>query len=343
MARSAQPYLDHLRTLPFAVDVTFARPPTGRAEQVDGYVRVKTPSGVVVLAYEEKRSHLSDAIVRLLLDRARAIPNLIVFAPAVGRNIAATFEQASVNYIDLDGNCFVQLGREYIAKIQGQPRTHTQASDRALRAPALKVLFAFLAEPDLIQAPARAIASRAGGVSPQTANDVRRRLAEQGWLLESKAKWQWAPSGRRDALEAFVSGYRTTLFPSLLLGRFRSREADAAKFSKLVSEALGTKRAWRFGGGAACERLTQYYRGDKTLVYVEEMPRDLAKELRLVIDPNGPIAFARSPGPTAFASADDMSVHPLLVYADLLAENHDRARDAAREVYERFVREMEGQ
>lgn len=61
--------------------------------------------------------------------------------------------------------------------------------------------------------------------------------------------------------------------------------------------------------------------------------------LRFVKDESGPISVARTPGRLALRSPQPKCVHPLLVYADLLAEGDDRARDAARELYEQFMAE----
>ena len=47
--------------------------------------------------------------------------------------------------------------------------------------------------------------------------------------------------------------------------------------------------------------------------------------------------MVRSPGALAFRSPHPETVHPLLVYADLLAEGHDRAREAAAELSARFL------
>lgn len=59
------------------------------------------------------------------------------------------------------------------------------------------------------------------------------------------------------------------------------------------------------------------------------MPRDIVKWLRLVPDMHGNVVLARVPGPLAFRSPRPDTVHPILVYADLLGEANDRASEAA--------------
>ena len=62
-----------------------------------------------------------------------------------------------------------------------------------------------------------------------------------------------------------------------------------------------------------------------------------AAKLRLLADPVGSVSFARSPGPLAFESPRPQAVHPLLAYVDLLASPDERAREGAREVYDRHL------
>jgi hypothetical protein len=63
----------------------------------------------------------------------------------------------------------------------------------------------------------------------------------------------------------------------------------------------------------------------------------LWSRLRLVRDASGPVSLLHIPGRAAFDSPDSRCVHPLLAYADLLAEGHDRAREAAGELHARFL------
>jgi hypothetical protein len=239
--------------------------------------------------------------------------------------------------MDLAGNCHLRLGKGYEARVQGR-RLAAPAAEKGLRAPAYRVLFALLADTSFAAAASRVLAERAGGVSAQTAIDLRERLRARRILVLRGKHLDWTPWGRKEALDMFVAGFATTLQPSLALGRFRPQEAELGRFETLVSRELGHTRTWGFGGGAACERLTGHFRGDDTLVYVAEWPGSaLAAKLRLLADPVGSVSFARSPGPLAFESPQPQAVHPLLAYVDLLASPDERAREGAREIYDRHL------
>ena len=330
-------YTAGLLALPFIKEVRAEpRPHRPGRPPLDALLTIVTPKETFELRAEVKRSHLGREQANQLVAMARQIPNLIVFAPYVGRELGETFAEAGVNFVDLAGNAFVRLGDQYIARIQGKSAPSTP-TEKAMRAPAFRVLFALLADPSLVSATTRALGEAAGGVSPQTARDARLRLVESGLLLDSRIGFQWAPGGVARALERWTAGYASTLYPQLLLGRFRAREQDATALERTLQPKLDALQVrWAWGGGAAAQNLTGYYRGVQTVVYLEACPpREELRELGLVPDVKGPVSLLEAPGPTAFVN-DSASVHPLLVYTDLLQEGHERAWEAASEVRTRF-------
>lgn len=331
------PWLDRLRELPFVRAAKLVAPARTGRPQADAVVALKTPTGTFRCPCELRTSHLSREVAERLVQRGHEVPGLLLLAPQVGRNLGDLFTRANLNFVDLAGNCHVRLGDRYLARIQGQPAVRAAPVDKGMRAASYAALLALLIEPDLVNATTRALAAQAGGISPQTAADLRARLVDQGLVLRVRRRHRWAPAGLRHALDLWLAGWSATLFPRLLVGRFRARERDVAALEPRLADALADGTPWRWGGGAAVARLTGHYRGDRTVVYLEDPPADLASRLRLVPDAVGPVLLVRTPGPLAFRSPDPATVHPLLVYADLLAEAHERAREAAGEVHARFL------
>src|SRR5690606_24636007 len=150
------------------------------------------------------------------------------------------------------GNCGVQLGDEYIAQIEGRRLPAKTPRERALRAPSLLVLFTLLAKPELVSSPVRLIASKAGGLSPQTVTDLRKRLVEEEWVSAAGRKHAWVPGGKERALDLLLGDY-DRLALHLKLGRFRARPMDLGELEQAITERL-KGRVFSFGGGAALER-----------------------------------------------------------------------------------------
>lgn len=54
-------------------------------------------------------------------------------------------------------------------------------------------------------------------------------------------------------------------------------------------------------------------------------------------DADGPVIVLRVPGPCAMESPDASTVHPLIAWAELLEEGHDRASEAAERSLNKFL------
>lgn len=335
--RELEPYLEKLRALPFVRDASVA----ALAHRVDGIVLdarivVATPSEDVELSAELKRSTLTREIAERLVHLGSRVPHVIVLAPAIGRDVGDLFAGHGIDFVDLAGNCHVHVADRYLARIQGQRAAPRAVTERALRAPTVRVLFALLADPELARATTRTLASAAGGVSPQTASDVRAKLLGEGALLRTRGGLRWAPSGWKRALETFLVGF-PTLLPSLVIGRYRTPWREAGEVERNLAPHLDACGEWRWGGGAAASRLDGHYRGEQTIVYFRDPAIVIPRELPLVPDPRGSLALLRAPGPLALEGPRPDCVHPLLVYADLLIEGHERAREAAAAVHDRYL------
>ena len=338
-----KPYLEQLKKLPFVTGLRAEKPKTShRGPELDALIVLDTPTGSTRLPTELKHTHLTRELAARLLHVGTDVPGLLVLAPVVGRDLGELFARARINFMDLGGNCHIRIGDRYIARMQGFRAEAKSSAEKGLRAGAYRVLFAMLAAPELSSATARELAAQAGGVSPQTATSMRGRLLETGILVRARGSHLWAPGGRKAALDLFTLGFSTTLHPSLTLGRFRAKERDLLRLEVEISKKLTRAADWRWGGGAACQRLTQYFRGDRTTIYVDRGDRTLGARLGLVQDHAGPLTLSLRPGPLAFVSPHQQTVHPLLAYSDLLMEGDERAREAAADLFDRYLAEPAG-
>ncbi|CAN5852126.1 hypothetical protein BH11MYX4_BH11MYX4_28570 [soil metagenome] len=336
-------YLARLRGIPFVRRVRVARSGAQRQGELTLTLDTPTERGLRFIV-ELKRTHLTREVAdRLLHLRKKGGGELLLLAPVIGRDLAELFAREHVNFVDLAGNCRLDIGGRYMAYVEGRRPESKATADRAFRAPTYRVLFALLARPDLSVATARMLAEASGKVSPQTAIDARLRLVERGILVGSRRAPKWAPGGWKAALDLFVGGFGATLRPSLALGRFRAKERSVEHLEMALTLHLKTEAAgrWGWGGGAASQRLTGHFRGDTTIVYVERAPPNVAKLLGLLPDPAGSVSVLRTPGPAAFQSPRPDTIHPLLAYADLLVDEDQRSREAAAEIHERYLRAIE--
>jgi hypothetical protein len=337
-------YLPMLLALPFVRKARVSAPSKSNGEP-DAIVTLVTPSSTVRLAVEVKEQAVRSEVARQLAHRmSESGHRWIVFAPYVDPAAGEQLAGNGVSYVDLRGNCHVTVGDQYIARVRTPGAPARPLASTGWRPASYRVLFALLANPDAARGTARALATHAGGVSPQTAVDVRNKLTERGVLLETKGGTRWAPDRFRRGVELWTHGYTTTLAPALMVGRYRAKERDIEAMEAAIASRLSVLGTWAWGGGAACQRLTSFYRGDRTLIYLADKPAPtVANQLGLIVDNKGPLTLAHAPGPMTFSDDSNQVAHPLLVYADLLAEEHERAGEAAAVVYDQFIKPHEEQ
>lgn len=331
------PYLDRLREIAFVREAEVNAPEvTPNHRRLDGLLVLKTPAGKHELPVELKRTYLTYATVDGVLAQMKAVAPQpwILFAPYIPRPLGRYLAEHGVNYIDLAGNYRLFLGNRYMAHVEGNTQRRAAEKHRGLRVPGYQVLFTILAEPDLLNAPVRRLADAAGTGKTAAAETVR-RLQDENLLGKG--------GGRRFLMEAkvilerWIVGYATQVRPRLLIGTYRTADHDPADLEKHIEDTLGDKMPWGFGGGAAAARLVRHYRGERTVVHLEVAPADLPKRLQALRADDGPLLLLRMPARVAFNGAKPRTVHPLLIYTELLVTGEPRAREAANEVWDRYL------
>jgi len=330
-----EPYETHLARLAFVEAVRFAAHPD---PHVDVAVVLSTPQGEVTLRGAWRTSHLSKTQVQALLSHlGPRASEWILLAPHIGRPMGEALRQARLNYVDAGGNCFVALGDDYMVTVEGR-RSSRAEGPRGVRAAGARVLFALLADEDLLAASLRTI-GEAADASHQAALDAVARLQEAGEIRREGRRRAWLPGGRQAAFSRWLGEYDATLRPWLDLGRYRTAEQTADATEALLAPRIESDTCW-LGGLAAGYRLVEHYRGDGTVAHVRGGAKALAHEIRALRDPGGKLTLFRVPGRLATEGAAPGTVHPLLVYAEMVQTRDERALEAASMVRRRFLSEF---
>lgn len=315
-------YRDLLLHVPGVISAEF-----GAAESSIA-LTLRTTTGAHRLRVRRERSHLTNAVVEHFITSLGSDGEpVLLLARQIGAGLAPKLMNAGVNYLDLRGNCHFALPKFFV-HVEGKSGPRSTSTEKGLRSAGYQALFAFLAEPVLLNAPVREVAARAG-VSRQAVLDLKDRLADALYVGRTFTETSWIPRRLRDALALWLHGYETTVRPSLLCGTYRTKEADPSVLEERVTNSLAPG-SYRWGGTAAAFRLTGHYRGERSVLHVErEPPPDLGRQLRALSDPQGNLLVLRAPGKLNWDAGTE-TVHPLLVYSEMLDEGSERVREAAR-------------
>lgn len=161
-------------------------------------------------------------------------------------------------------------------------------------------------------------------------NYIIKDLQVQGYLVKKNNK-DWLLNNRETLINQWAENFLNKLQPEYLMGTFRFQAPDGIKnWNKLKLDA--TKTYW--GGEPAADILTNYLQPATLTIYTEENRIDLIKKYRLIPDTNGNIKLY-----TKFwkATEKNETVHPLVIYEDLLGINDPRTIELANLIYNEYL------
>ncbi len=307
--------------------------------RADAIIELRIAGDVRQYIAEVKRVDRLQTIGRLhALFATLPLPGLLV-APRITLGTARKCRELDIQFIDAHGNAYLR-GQGWYVLVTGQQTKEGDAAaapdaPRGGTATALRVIFAMLCHPELINAPYREITTAAGvalGAIGGVFNDLETRgHATGGGGLGGRRLLE-----RKRLIDEWVTNYPIKLRPKLNPRRFHAPEPDWWRGLDI------TRYGAQWGGEVAADKLTQYLKPKAITIYMrpvdarENLMNLVAKnKLRAAQDGEVEILQAFWDFPPDEALPD--TVPPLLVYADLMATMDPRNFEAARLIYEQKI------
>jgi hypothetical protein len=266
----------------------------------------------------------------------------LLFAPYITNAIAKQCRQLNIAFLDAAGNAYLHEPGLHVYITGEKPEglaTRTMGAQGAGTATALRIIFALLCRPELLNAPYRDIVE-AADVALGAIGWVFFDLEKRGYIAGRQKKRNRRFLEPIRLFEEWVTNYPIKLRPKLNARRFRTENPEWWK----DADIKGLKAYW--GGEIAAQRLTSYLKPATCTLYVEpdlnqEKPTtDFAKFVaanRLRADAQGDIeildAFWHPPADT---NQTDV-VPPILAYADLIAPLDPRNLEAAKRIRNVYI------
>jgi hypothetical protein len=268
-------------------------------------------------------------------------PAPLLVAPRITTETAEKCRELDLQFIDATGNAYLRGPGLYVL-VKGQRPVEGedlpligQESKRAGTATHLRVIFALLCRPELLNAPYRDIVQIAG-VALGTLGWVFRDLTDRGFTIGGKRKGDRVMLERQKLVDEWVTTYPIKLRPKLHPRRFKAPKPDWWKALDI------TRYGAQWGTEVAAAKLTGHLRPNTVTIYLhkEKGQHDLTRlvaENRLRPDTAGDIEIL-----DAFWDFDDeqpmnQTVPPLLAYADLIATLDPRNLEAAKLIHDQYL------
>lgn len=284
--------------------------------------------GYEIIFNAEVRLFLNKARLGIVLNNlrnTRGIPLLIT--EYITPELMKVIEENQLNVIDTAGNAYIKVPPLFI-KIKGNKLVEAKRF-RTVRRPfyaaALQTIYALLCNPGLEKAPVREIADLAG-IAHGTVHITLKELEKQGYLPDYENKGKLI--NKEELLERWVILYPDKLKPKFLAGRYDANEDQIRNLDLKTYDA-------QWGGEAAAEKMTNYLRPYVYTIYIGERQGEFVLRNRLRKNPNGNLVLMKKFW--KFPDTGNNIVHPVLVYADLLATGDPRNIETAKIIYEKEI------
>ncbi len=266
----------------------------------------------------------------------------LLFAPYVTAAMAKQCRQLDIAFLDIAGNAYLHEPGLHVYITGEKPEglaTTTMGTRGGGTATALRVVFALLCKPELLNAPYRDIVDTAN-VALGAIGWVFINLEERGYIAGQQKKHNRRFLEPIRLFEEWVTNYPIKLRPKLNPRRFRAENPEWWKHADLT----GLRAYW--GGEIAAHRLTNYLKPATCTLYINpdqnyaEPTKALGKLVvanRLRIDPQGDIeildAFWHLPPAANYTDV----VPPILAYADLIATLDPRNLEVAKIIRDQYI------
>jgi hypothetical protein len=245
--------------------------------------------------------------------------------------MADLMKKMDMFFMDTAGNAYINKPPLYVF-IKGNKlpeRVKTAPQKRLLKPSGLRVVFALLNNPDMVDWPYRDVA-KAADVALGTVGWIFRDLREMGFLIEIDRRKRRVTNFQK-LLNRWVEAYPDQLRPKLLIDRFNADHHDWWKEVNIMEH----HGCW--GGEVAAAKLTQHLKPEKIIIYANEPPGKLIIENKLRKANGGNVEILKPFWKFEHEFADRGIAPPLLVYADLMATGDDRNIETAGIIYDRYL------
>ena len=316
---------------------------TAEIVELEPYMHDRQYDAVVEIAgnrlFAEVKNWAQHGNIGAIINQIKAMPGPgILVADFVNPQMADKLKRDDIQFIDTAGNAYLR-GQNLHVLVKGNRRptatlTAKKPKGRAFSNTGLKVVYAFLCDPTLVNAPYRDIA-KVANVAVGTVGWVLNDLKANGYVRQQRGKKGRHLTRKRQLLDRWVETYPEKLKPKQELGTFVADEPDWWTTIDL------TKFHAYWGGETAAAMLTRHLRPEIATVYVDqEKWTDIVIAARL--RKKDPTTHAENPVKIyrAFWQRPEHQtdiVHPILVYADLIATAEPRNMEIAQLVFKDFL------
>ncbi len=302
------------------------------AEIVIGIGEVNLKAKVLIVR------RISHSMVGALINQCRASDTLcFIVSEYIFPKIAEKLKDANVCFFDSTGNIYLNTDDIFVFVRGNKPESKPDRKKmiRAFQPSGAKVLYALLCKPDLINGTYRNIAE-ASNVSLGSVSRILRDLKRLGYLVEMDKNGRLLKN-KENLFRRWTRSYLEKLRSGQLTGRYDSDKPG------LIKDLNLTPYNAYWSGEVAAAMMSNFIKPQTCSIYCTEDTNRLILDNGLRKDPRGKIEVLNAFWNFKDDSGPEDTVHPILVYADLVFLSDSRTLETAERIFDERISGYLGQ
>jgi len=245
-------------------------------------------------------------------------------------------KENNINYIDSFGNAFINLKKLKLYVEQGNAKPAVSNHSNILTQSSAQVIFQLLKNHNNINETQRYLAN-ISKVSLGSVSKCIKALLDEGFVIKWNDEKKYQLVKREELLEKWVTLCNEKIMPSNMVGRFTfSKQNNNWKTQLENSEAL-------WAGEPAASLITSYLNPEHFTLFTDKTKKEIIIQLKLIPDINGEISIYKpfwieSNQIEKTLNMSKNTVHPLIIYAQLVYSNNNRNIETAQIIYNEYIK-----
>ncbi|MDB9473545.1 type IV toxin-antitoxin system AbiEi family antitoxin [Dolichospermum circinale] len=260
----------------------------------------------------------------------------LLITDALSDEVLDLLLENNIEFIDTTGNIYLNNSSLYILVRSSS----TQRKKSKITSSTLKVAYAILQDPYILQYPTLEMIVNVAGVDSKTVKRSLETLYQLNYLQRQR-NGTYRIENYTKLLERWEMGYIENLRPELLIGTFSTREnIDFNYISEQILE-IAQNQEIIIGGELGAAILTGYLKPINMTIHIPEEYnyRTITTMLRLKPDPKGNIIILKQFGnknQTKYYLPEPVA-DPLLIHTELCLYPDERLKETAKRLYEKYI------
>ncbi len=304
--------------------------------KVDGLLSFALPNQISFSRVFEFRNDVNGKMLNYTLYHLekKGLKEAVLITDYVSQTTSEKLRESQINYIDRQGNAFIQDKDFYLLITGNRKKKNTQVIKLFSQASRIECLYYFLEKPMLLKKSYTEIQQQTG-IHAKTISSILKELANMGFLLV-RAKGDKLLINRKKLLERWIMAYRELLRP--LQKPTLCQAIEPEKLINWKDLLINTTQTY-WGSEPAADLLTNFLHPAFYTIYSRLPKQELMLKLRLVPHTNGNIELLNCFWEENFLDNEDatLTTSPLLVYADLISSGDSRNFEVAQRIYEKYL------